>query len=200
MNKSNRYHRDNRHTVGGKKQSTSKVSLSESDRLLKDLQTDWERLNHRVAKRTAHGKGRLLHASPELIRTLRHHRLKTTFYWIMTVCCLLMTLQWTFSMHIYTTCPQVTTAALVLETVFILVTGYSFAAAIKTTKWQQPVLLNNYIPQMLTIAIAMLLVFPTVSFGQLGDGLVISQYGRSALNHTARLDAIHTVNNVLNEI
>lgn len=61
-------------------------------------------------------------------------------------------------------------------------------------------LLNHYLPQMSTIIVAMLLVFPFVSEGQLGDGFVITQSAASPFDYAARVETIQTIDNTLNGI
>lgn len=171
----------------------------EADDAMLELQTLWDGLCQEVSDSLANNPVRLRRVKPEFFHILRHHRWKVVAHWLLTVCCLFAAVYWAFTMVEYTTCLQVTAAHL-LEGIFILVAAYSLLATIRAHQWKETMILNNYIPQMATIVVAMLLLFPFVTHGQMGDGLVITQSGFSPFNHAARVGTIQTIDNILNEI
>lgn len=169
-----------------------------ADKLQEELQIRWEELNLRVEEILARHQAQPYQVKPWLLHAIRDHRRQVATHWLLAICCLLATTYWTYTMTDYTACRQVTAAAILLEALFILATAYSLYAAVKIHLWEEPRLLDRYIPQMTLIVIAMMLVIPFATFGQLGDGLVITQAGTSSLNHAARVETIQTIDNTLN--
>ena len=174
--------------------------LAQDDAILEELQAHWDELNCRVEAIIARHNAQPYRVKPELLQAIRRHRRQVVARWLLAACSLFATVYWAFAMAVYTTCTPVTAAALLLETVFILVTAYGLHTAVKAHRWEEPVLLNHYIPQMSTIIVAMLLVLPLVSYGQLGDGLVVTQSAASPFDHNARVETIQTIDIILKEL
>ncbi len=167
---------------------------------LEEMQDLWDELNRRVGSILFRHRAQPYRVDPALRQAIRRHRRQVATHWLLTACSLFAVVYWAFAMTEYTTCTQVTAAALLLETVFILATAYSLQATRQALRWEEPLLLNHYLPQMSTIIVAMLLVFPFVSEGQLGDGFVITQSAASPFDYAARVETIQTIDNTLNGI
>ena len=174
--------------------------LAQDDAILEELQAHWDELNRRVEGIIARHNAQPYRVKPELLQAIRRHRRQVVARWLLAACSLFATVYWAFAMAVYTTCTPVTAAALLLEAVFILVTAYGLHTAVRANRWEEPVLLNHYIPQMSTIIVAMLMMFPLLSYGQLGDGLVITQSAATPFDHTSRAETIQSIDNILNTI
>ncbi len=174
--------------------------LAQDDAILEELQAHWDELNRRVEAIIARHNAQPYRVKPELLQAIRRHRRQVVARWLLAACSLFATVYWAFAMAVYTTCTPVTAAALLLEAVFILVTAYCLHTALKTHRWEEPALFNHYILQMSTIILAMLMMFPLLSYGQLGDGLVITQSAASPFDHTSRAETIQSIDNILNTI
>lgn len=178
----------------------SPQSRNTGDEALQELQTIWDSMNQRVDDIITRSDAQPLRIDPQCGKNLRLHKLLIVFYCLSTCCLLSATVFWACNMWRYTSCIQVSAAALLLETVFLLATAFSIYATVMTLRWENPILLKRYIPQITTTVIAILLVLPFVTNGQMGDGLVITQSGISPFNHVARVETIQTIDNILNEI
>ena len=174
--------------------------LAQDDAILEELQAHWDELNRRVEAIIARHNAQPYRVKPELLQAIRRHRRQVAAHWLLAACSLFATLYWAFAMSRYTTCSQVTVAAVILEGFFLLVTAYCLHTALKTHRWEEPALFNHYILQMSTIILAMLMMFPLLSYGQLGDGLVITQSAASPFDHTSRAETIQSIDNILNTI
>ena len=178
----------------------SPQSRNTGDEALQELQTIWDSMNQRVDDIISRSDAQPLRIDPQCGKNLRLHKLLIVFYCLSTCCLLSATVFWACNMWRYTSCIQVTAAALLLETVFLMATAFSIYATVMTLRWENPILLKRYIPQITTTVIAILLVLPFVTNGQTGDGLVMSQCNTSALNHSARMETIQTINKTLNPL
>ncbi len=161
---------------------------------LRQMQADWDNLNRRVGRRASH---RLLRPVPAARAALRRHRWQVFLHWLLVLCGLLaVVLSWATLWRYTAYCPQATVAALLLLAVSLLATGASLRAAILVSSWRQPSLPRHHLLRTATATLTLLLVFPCVSHGTLGDDLVISQSFASPLDHTLRAESIQTVNNI----
>ena len=174
--------------------------LAQDDAILEELQAHWDELNRRVEGIIARHNAQPYRVKPELLQAIRRHRRQVAAHWLLAACSLFATLYWAFAMSRYTTCSQVTVAAVILEGFFLLVTAYCLHTALKTHRWEEPALFNHYILQMSTIILAMLMMFPLLSYGQLGDGLVVTQSAASPFDYTSRAETIQSIDNILNTI
>lgn len=168
------------------------------DPTMQQLQTLWDGLDRQVSLALARCAARPLLSAASFRAALRRHRRQVALQWLITLCNILVVPVWGILLSRYTAfCPEAKTAILLLLPFILFNVADSLRALLLTSRMRRPAPPLSHTLRTATITIALLLLVPYTSYGQLGDGLVITQSDTHPLNHSARSQSIQTVTDIL---
>ena len=150
------------------------------DPTMQQLQTLWDGLDRQVNLALARCAARPLLSAAAFRAALRRHRRQVALQWLITLCNLLVVPVGGILLSRYTTfCPEAKTAILLLLPFILFNIADSLCALLLTSRIRRPAPPLSH--TLRTATIALLLLVPYTSYGQLGDGLAITQSDRNHL-------------------
>lgn len=180
------------------KKETEKMK---DDVFFDEIQSIWDSHSRRVENITRLSGGD--HHPFNYSYANRKRRRETWCYVLLTFCLVIAAVRWACIMWRYATDTTMLVLSLLVEASFVLMAAlclaFIFGQGRTPIRRLRAELSQLSVSQATYLIMAVVLILPVMSYGHTGDGLTIKQSHTTVLNHTQRVEAVHTITNMLKQ-
>lgn len=168
----------------------------EDDAFWQEIQSIWDKHSRQVDEILAHRGEPLMRPNAEFFRVMQRRWLRIALSGLLSCCSLFVAVYGMCTLWKYAT-PTLVAVVVLLLVVFVMVAVPSIYVTIVAYESKSSQLAMRYLVQITMVVAVTVLLFPFLSHGQLGDGLVMTQCYASALDHMSRVETIQVINNIM---